>query len=222
FWFIPLSDGTTSVGAVCSPDYLKTRKTDPTEFLFATIALCPQLADRLKNAKLLGPATATGNYSYDSSRCHGDRYIAVGDAYTFIDPVFSSGVYLAMNGAFQGAEVIDAWIRDDKRAAAKALKEYERLLVRGPKVFSWFIYRISAPAFRNMFMDPSNVFRAQEAVLSVLAGDVFRYTPIGRSLLFFKTYYYLSCLRNWRMALPAAMRHKRVLKESIREASDAA
>src|SRR6185436_5735859 len=74
FWFIPLLDGTTSVGAVCWPYYLKSRKTDPTTFFLDTVALCPPLAGRLENAKLVAPATATGNYSYQSSA----RYL-VGD-----------------------------------------------------------------------------------------------------------------------------------------------
>ena len=59
FWFIPLLDGVTSVGAVCWPYYLKTRRTDPTTFLKQTIDLCPSLADRLRNAEMVAPATAT-------------------------------------------------------------------------------------------------------------------------------------------------------------------
>ncbi|HEX4779955.1 MAG TPA: NAD(P)/FAD-dependent oxidoreductase, partial [Usitatibacter sp.] len=64
FWFIPLKDGTTSVGAVCWPAYLKSRKTDPSSFLMQTIAMAPEIADRLKDAELTAEVTATGNYSY--------------------------------------------------------------------------------------------------------------------------------------------------------------
>ena len=64
FWFIPLKDGTTSVGAVCWPAYLKSRKTDLTTFFMQTIAMAPEIADRLKDAELTAPVTATGNYSY--------------------------------------------------------------------------------------------------------------------------------------------------------------
>ncbi|MEO8137932.1 MAG: FAD-dependent oxidoreductase, partial [Betaproteobacteria bacterium] len=102
-WFIPLADGTTSVGAVCWPYYLQSRKTDVTSFFHATIALCPALARRLGNAKLVEPATATGNYSYAAQRTSGHNYLMLGDAFAFIDPVFSSGVFLAMNSAFVGA-----------------------------------------------------------------------------------------------------------------------
>jgi flavin-dependent dehydrogenase len=91
FWQIPLQEGITSVGAVCSPRYLKSRKTPPAEFLWETIALCPQLASRMSDASLASPVTATGNYSYQAERMAGDRYVMVGDSYAFIDPVFSSG-----------------------------------------------------------------------------------------------------------------------------------
>jgi flavin-dependent dehydrogenase len=67
--------------------------------------MCPELADRLKDATLVDDAVhATGNFSYSSTHATGDRYLMLGDAFTFIDPMFSSGVYLAMHSAFDGAE----------------------------------------------------------------------------------------------------------------------
>jgi len=107
FWIIPLSDGTTSVGAVCWPYYMKSRKSDPTTFFHETIALCPAIAERLQDAELVTPVTATGNYTYTSEHMWGEGYIMLGDAFAFIDPVFSSGVYLAMNSAFLGADAVD-------------------------------------------------------------------------------------------------------------------
>ncbi|MDR0997365.1 MAG: FAD-dependent oxidoreductase, partial [Zoogloeaceae bacterium] len=90
FWFIPLSGGLTSVGAVVWPHYLKTRGSrDKKQFLLDTIAQCPPLAERLKAAEIATDVEATGNFSYASSRSHGARYLLVGDAYAFIDPVFS-------------------------------------------------------------------------------------------------------------------------------------
>src|SRR5579859_3248577 len=95
FWFIPLSDGTTSVGAVSRPDTLKNRDGDMTTLFKELIQSCPALADRLRNATLTGPATGTGNYSYSADSFTGPGYLMVGDAAAFIDPVFSTGVYLA-------------------------------------------------------------------------------------------------------------------------------
>ena len=78
----------------------------------------------------------------------------------------------------------------------------------GPKEFSWFIYRITNPALRNMFMGPSNIFRVKEALLSVLAGDVFGNTPIRRPLIIFKAIYYIHSLFNIKRTVQAWRRRK--------------
>ena len=192
FWFIPLRDGTTSVGAVCWPYYMKSRNNNPSEFLLDTIALCPPLQERLRNAQLTEPATATGNYSYTSEKMLGDRYILLGDAFAFVDPVFSSGVYLAMHSAFLGAEVVEHSLQASAQAAMSRRK-FERSVRHGLRSFSWFIYRMTSPAMRKLFMGPRNHLRMQEALLSLLAGDLFRGTPIYRSLAFFKAVYFLAC-----------------------------
>src|SRR5438045_2507025 len=83
-WFIPLADGTTSVGAVCWPYYMKSRKTELRQFLLDTIDLSPALAGRLANATLVSPVSATGNYSYIAERTMGRNYLLLGDAFTFI------------------------------------------------------------------------------------------------------------------------------------------
>ena len=116
---------------MCWPYYLKTRKGDLTEFFLETIALSPELAARLRDAKLTGPATATGNYSYYADRMAGDRYVLVGDAFAFVDPVFSSGVYLAMNSAFLGADVVEGVLRDPAARAA-ARPRFDRHGAAGP------------------------------------------------------------------------------------------
>ncbi|MBA2689339.1 MAG: tryptophan 7-halogenase [Burkholderiales bacterium] len=210
FWFIPLSDGATSIGAVCWPYYMTSRKTDPEKFFFDTIALCPALAERLRDATLISPVTATGNYSYSAKRTAGRNYLMLGDAFAFIDPVFSSGVFLAMQSAFVGAETIAVCL-DNPQQAPNALKAFDANMRRGPQVFSWFIYRVTTPTMRNLFMAPSNRFRFQEAILSVLAGDIFRGTPIGRSLLVFKALYYLISAFNFKKSLMAWKRRRQLI-----------
>jgi flavin-dependent dehydrogenase len=189
FWFIPLSDGTTSVGAVCPAAVLKNRDGDVTGFFRQLIEMCPALTERLRDATLTGPATATGNYSYDSDRMSGDGYIMVGDANMFIDPVFSTGVYLAMRSAFFSADAVVACL-DHPEQAASALKKFEREVASGRDRFTWFIYRITSPAIRKLFMAPSNIFRLEEAVLSLLAGDIGPESPVHKRLLLFKGIYY--------------------------------
>ena len=192
-WFIPLSDGTTSVGAVCPPDYLKTRKTDVTTFFHQIIAQVPPLAERLKHATLTGPATATGNYSYKARTMTGRNYLMVGDAYAFIDPVFSTGVYLAMASAFRAADTVTTALRDPKHAS-QALARFDADVKRGLGRFTWFIYRMNRPALRDLFMNPRNILRLQEAVLSMLSGDVFRPSPVHARLMVFKAIYYAKVL----------------------------
>jgi flavin-dependent dehydrogenase len=193
FWFIPLADGTTSIGAVCSPDYLKARGTDVTAFFHQTIARAPDLAERLANATLIGPAIATGNYSYRSRGMAGRNYVMLGDAYAFIDPVFSTGVYLAMNSAFQAADAVMTVLREPHNAT-RALARFSADVERGMDRFSWFIYRMNRPALRDLFMNPRNIFRLQEAVMAMLSGDVFRPSPVHFRLMIFKALYYARVL----------------------------
>lgn len=208
FWFIPLQDGTTSIGAVCWPYYMKSRETNPEAFFFATIALCPALAARLRDATLIAPVTATGNYSYEVKRAAGRNYLLLGDAFTFVDPVFSTGVLFAMQGAFAGADTVEICLDDAQRASA-ALKAFDRAMRHGPKIFSWFIYRVTTPTLRDLFMGPGDQ-RLQEAVLSVLAGDIFRSTPLGLKLFLFKTIYYLRNLFHPRRTANAWKKRKQI------------
>jgi flavin-dependent dehydrogenase len=205
-WFIPLHDGATSVGAVVWPYYLKSRSVPVREFFLATIALCPPLAQRLANATLTTEVEATGNYSYSSTRSHGEGYLLLGDAYTFIDPVFSSGVLLAMHSAFVGADAVDACLRTPARARA-ALRAFDRSIRSGPREYSWFIYRVTTPTMRELLLAPRNLLRMKEAMLSVLAGDIFGRTPIWKSVRAFKmTFGLFSLLHPRRSALAARRR----------------
>jgi len=196
FWFIPLADGTTSIGAVCWPYHLKSRQKPLPEFFADTIALCPALAERLAGAALVdGRVYATGNYSYASAKSSGERFLMIGDAYAFVDPVFSSGVYLAMQSAFDGARVVEAVL--DRRPDAAALRRaFDRAVQHGPREFSWFIFRVTNPTMREFFMSPQNPFRVKEALVSLLAGDIYGKTPIWRSIRVLKALYYLVSFGN--------------------------
>ena len=194
FWFIPMMNDTTSVGMVTWPYYMKTKgDRSLKEFLMDGITMCPALAMRLKDAELMTEVEATGNFSYVSERCHGANYVMLGDAYAFIDPVFSSGVLLAMNSGVLAAEAIDACLKNPAKAPA-ALKRFDQAMKHGPKEFSWFIYRVTNPIMRDFFMYPKNIFRVKEALLSVLAGDIFGKTPIWRAIWVFKGLYYFANL----------------------------
>src|SRR5215472_2569601 len=175
--------------------------------MLATIALCPPLAERLKNARLISDVEATGNYSYSAALSHGRNYLLVGDAFAFVDPVFSSGVWLAMHGGAVAADTIDTCLRTPERARA-ALRAYGRVMRRGPRMFSWFIYRVTNPTLRDLLMTPRNPLRMRETLLSILSGDIFGDTPIRASLGAFKAVYYLASLFNPRRTLAAVRRRR--------------
>jgi flavin-dependent dehydrogenase len=212
YWMIPLRDGAMSVGAVCWPYYLKSRTVPVDDFLWQTLRLNPMLAERMKNARLMAPALATGNYSYQVRRMYGDGYLLIGDAFAFIDPVFSSGVFLAMTSADLGATVADEMLRKGDvsvNANRTLLRRYEKTMRGGLRMFSWFIYRITTPCLRRMFMQPRNVFRMEEAVLSLLSADIFRDTPIRRPLFMFKLAYYFYSVLDWRRSLGSWRQRRR-------------
>jgi hypothetical protein len=209
FWVIPLADGATSIGAVTWPYYMKQRAgRSLDDFLADTIALSPALVERLQGASRISQVEATGNFSYTTDHTHGPHYILLGDAYAFIDPVFSSGVMLAMQGAFFGADAVDISLRQPERTKA-AMTRFDKLVRHGPKAFSWFIYRMTSPTMRDLFMGPRNLLRMKEALLSLLAGDIYGKTPIWPSLLAFKALYYLSALRHLPRTLEAGRKRKR-------------
>ncbi len=205
-WLIPLKDGMMSAGCVCWPDYLKSRDKPLNEFLQQTLFLLPEVAERFKNASLAADAQATGNYSYSSSQMAGDGYLLIGDAYAFVDPVFSSGVYLAMQGAVRGADYVDAVLRDSDRQTelAAALKQAMQQEI---SAFCWFIYRFNSPALHKLLMSSDEKNRhpikqkMKSAVISVLAGDAGN-RQIQFYLGLFKGLYYFSILidfkRHWR------------------------
>jgi flavin-dependent dehydrogenase len=212
-WFIPLADGTTSIGAVCWPHYLKTRAKPLREFFADTIAMVPALAERLDGAELVeGTVWATGNYAYSCDRATGERWLMVGDAYAFIDPVFSSGVYLAMTSAFAAVDVIAATL-DRPQEAAAARRRYERFIASGPRAFTWFIFRMTNPALRNLFMNPRNGLRIKEAVLGLLAGDIYGASPIRVPLAVFKAIYYADSLFSPRRTIAAWRARRRFIRD---------
>src|SRR5450631_2584085 len=150
-WMIPLPDGVMSIGAVCRPEYLKRRRGRTEEFLLETLYQSAGLKRRMERAELISEVRVTGNYSYDSARMGGPGWVLVGDAFAFLDPVFSSGVYLAMSGAEQAGE----------RASLRKLEKRQRA---GMARFSFFIYRFNGPVMRQMFGAPRNTWQLEQAV----------------------------------------------------------
>lgn len=193
YWLIPLREDIMSVGAVCSPEYLKQRRGDNEAFLMRTLDARPSVRVRMQGAERVAPVHATGNYSYNCSRMTGPGWVMAGDAYAFIDPVFSSGVYLAMNSAEHAAEVVDGALRAPAREAALQ-RAMEKRLRRGLRHFSWFIHRFTTPVMQRIFAAPRNDFKLEQAVISMLAGDVFDNREVLWRLRLFRMLYAMNAI----------------------------
>jgi flavin-dependent dehydrogenase len=172
FWMIPLPDDVMSVGLVGTRSFFRTRTEDLDGFFARAVAASPSVAERMTNANRIRPLVATANYSYDSRRYGGDGYILIGDAAAFIDPLFSSGVMMAMSSAALGVQVVHAWL-DDRTLGEKLMRNYERSVRRGLNSLSWLIYRINTPVLRDIFMASFDFFNTRNGLLAILAGDFY-------------------------------------------------
>ncbi|MCC6139958.1 MAG: tryptophan 7-halogenase [Nitrospira sp.] len=218
-WLIPFKDGTTSVGVVCHPDYIKSRTVPLDQFLLDTLRQSPPIAKRMAQAKPLTQTYAAANFSYRRDTMSGDGYLMVGDAFAFIDPVFSSGVHLALSSGTRGATVVDAYLRKSPDYAAH-LREFEHMVRRGIKTFSWFIHRFNQPAFQSLFVSTKRPPKIERAVLSLLAGDVFAQSQARVPLFLFKVVYYIVFVLNWKENWAVAQRRKRGTRATVTEVKD--
>ena len=198
-WMIPLPNQVMSVGAVCRPDYLKQRRGRTHEFLFETLKMSPALWKRMEKSELIGDEVrVTGNYSYDSTEIGGRGWMLVGDAFVFLDPVFSSGVYLATSGAEQTAAVVDAVLKDPGQER-RLQRRLERRLRSGMGRFAFFIYRFNSPVMQHMFRNPRNKWQVEQGVISMLAGDLFDSRKVWWRLQLFRVIYGVYALMHWRL-----------------------
>src|ERR1700733_7715105 len=196
-WMIPLPQGVMSIGAVCRPEYLKQRKGRTVEFLLETLRLNEGVSQRIEHADLIGDEVrVTGNYSYDSTQMGGPGWVMIGDAFAFLDPVFSSGVYLAMSGAEQAAAAVDMALREPKRESG-LLRKLEKRQRAGMARFAFFIYRFNGPIMDQIFRQPRNIWQMEQGVISMLAGDLFDSPKVARRLRAFKIVYALTALRHF-------------------------
>lgn len=214
YWLIPLPDGVMSVGAVCFPEYLKTRRGDTEAFLMQTLRLAPTVWKRMGQAERVAPVHVTGNYSYSCTRMTGPGWVMAGDAYAFIDPVFSSGVYLGMNSAEHAVEVVDGALREPA-SEASLQHAMETRLRRGLKHFSWFIHRFTTPVMQRLFASPRNDWQLEQAVISMLAGDVFDNRKVLRRLRLFRLVYAANAIAIAPHAVRGWLRRRRQVGESF-------
>ena len=172
FWWIPFSGDLTSIGCVMHARTVRSHAGE-TEKLFASmIGRCQRVAAGLASAERVTPVRAAANFAYVNAPMIGDRFLAVGDAIAFIDPIFSGGVFIAMRSGELAAEAIAPVLRDG-RFKKRRFRGYQRAVWRGITPFFRFIHKYYEPAFFELFLKPRNALGMMEAVLMVLSGGAF-------------------------------------------------
>ena len=171
FWMIPLDAERTSVGVVCDLADFRAAKKSPEQILEDAFAESPLMRDRMAHAERLTEVHAVGDYSYRNTRLHGDRWLLAGDAAGFIDPIFSTGVFLAIHSAEKAAAALDSALRKPWTRAFR-FPLYARGLNRLMDRYLRFVSAWYTDEFVDVFTTPKPPLRIPQAVNSVLGGNV--------------------------------------------------
>ncbi len=171
FWYVPLPNDRASLGVVLDTALYKQSKKSPEQFLEESLAEQPFLARRMHNARRVTQVYASADFSYRQTRLTGERWLLAGDAAGFIDPVFSSGVFLALLAGEQSADILDI-VLDQPRKAPRLFARYERILRRAMKGYLRFVDAWYSKEFIEVFLYPQDVLQIPPAVNAVLGGNI--------------------------------------------------
>jgi flavin-dependent dehydrogenase len=170
-WLIPISETVMSVGAVVPTElHRREGKATAEESLEHYLRTTPASPTVMPDARRVSPARFDADYSYLGTRIAGDRWVAVGDAGAFLDPIFSTGVLLAMQGGLEAAAAIDAGLRAGD-LSARRFAPYERTVRKRYHYFRRFVVGFYDPYFRRLLFRRSRRLGIYEAVLSALSGN---------------------------------------------------
>lgn len=169
-WQIPIDDDVTSIGVVTQKSEFKAARTAREAFFYECLASRPDIAEQVAAAERIRPLTEEADYSYSMTQFAGDRYMLLGDAARFVDPIFSSGVSIALSSArFAARDAIDALHKGT--FAREHYQQFEQTMRRGVRNWYEFIrlyYRLNV-LFTHFIADPK--YRLD--VLQLLQGDVY-------------------------------------------------
>jgi len=173
-WQIPITEQITSIGVVTQRQHYLKAKGDKEGFFWDMVGNRPMICESLRKADRIRPFKEEGDYSYAMSQITGDGWVMVGDAARFVDPIFSTGVSIALNSArFAHKDIVSALERGDTSRASYA--NYERTIRRGTQNWYDFItvyYRLNV-LFTYFILDK----RYRLEVLKLLQGDVYDEEP---------------------------------------------
>lgn len=172
FWYIPLPDDIVSVGVVGDIDYLLQNRGEPRQIFEEEVARCPSVAERLAVGTQFGRFYVTKDFSYHASRGAGPSWVLVGDALGFLDPIYSSGVFLALKSGEWAADAIDAGLRSHT-LAAEQLGGWIPTFLKGMESIRKLVYAFYSPNFSFGAFIRQHPDQKKNLV-DLLIGDVFK------------------------------------------------
>ncbi len=181
FWYIPLPEDLVSVGVVAEKSYLYKQSRDPETIFDREVELQPWIKAHLQAGRRIEGFKVTGDYCYRSQHCATDGLVLVGDAFAFLDPVFSSGVFLALHSGVMAADAVDAALREGDVSAGR-FREYGRRLCRNVEAMRCLVYAFYDPEFS--FADFFQKYpQMRSNVTDCLMGDLDRdFDPMFRAM----------------------------------------
>jgi flavin-dependent dehydrogenase len=171
FWLIPISADKTSVGCVMDQSEFAAAKESPGSVFERIWRASPVMVKRMEKAESALPLQTTSDFSYHNRRYVGKRLLRVGDAAGFMDPIFSAGVFLAMNSGKMAAQAIDELLRTNGNVASR-LKHYEKKLRQSMQFYWEMVHSFYTTAFLEVFFNPKERFMLASAVNAALAGEL--------------------------------------------------
>lgn len=190
FWLIPLDQTRTSVGLVLDPKIARSLDVPANQVLKWAIERCPAVKERMKTARGGETNIVTADFSYRCRPYAGPGHFLVGDAAAFMDPIFSTGVCMAMMSAREAAGRVTRLLKGSTTPAA-ARRQYIQFIEGSTSVFFGLIRQYYDHSFRELFLNGTGPMKVHCAILAILAGHVFPRPPF--------------CLR-WRLWLFQACR----------------
>ena len=167
FWTIPFSNGRSSVGVVAAAEHFVGRSQNPDQCLRSFIEQTPSLGRVLANAVWDTPARTLGGYSANVKTLHGPGFALLGNAAEFLDPVFSSGVTIAMRSASMAAGVLHRQLQGE---AVDWQTEFAEPLKRGVDTFRCYVEGWYAGTFQDVIYHPDSSPHIRRMISSILAG----------------------------------------------------
>jgi flavin-dependent dehydrogenase len=182
FWLIPVSADTMSVGLVVSSDHLRGCGLSPGELLVRTIEAAPYVAERMKHAEQVTQVFVRRDFSFMVKRRTGKNFALIGDAAGFLDPIFSTGVFMAMKSADIAADAIEQRLRN---GSMRLLKRYDRSFESAMNKYFRFIANFYRREFLEVFLQPKADFGLIPVITGILAGNIFATNDRLKLALFF-------------------------------------